>query len=677
MAPHPLDPLPPHVRPLASGDPAEIGGHRLVGRLGDGGGGVVYAAVAPSGEAVALRAARAGRIPAAASGRNTVPVRHDRSVCAVGADAGGLLHGRPWTAVRYLSGPDLGHHVREAGPLPEPALLVLAAGTAEALASVHAAGVPHGDVRPGNVIMTPDGPRLVDHGIARQVDGGDPRAAADGTGRLAPERRAGSPPDAAADVFSWACLVVLAATGREPFDADAFSPEAARRVREDGADLTGVPEGLRAVLAQALSADPALRPSAEDAYLECLLLAGVEEGATPDMWAECLIALVRTHWPRVEAARYRPAERDGAASGAGEGADGAEEPSGGAGRGAAEHGTAGRVRGRHRGARLGGTPALAAAAVVFLAAAVGGGHLLLDALAGEPDTLTAGSGSEAEGDAGPGREEEPGESGGPGSEPLTGTELVSASLDALMAAESFELTFITHAGNGGGYGQPLPADTAVAPTLFDRVLYQSGPREALRWTSTVSGARTSDLTMVDGDLLRAENTAWNGVPIWYGAEPGVLGSAEAFTPEGVLGPLVRAVENGTVLHQEETVFTAPPPAQDAYGHLGGEAPDDVPAVRVEGEFSASGAPGGADTVFTLVATRDGTPLGFSTEGGDAVLNGRPVSEGVPVSFLDPAAPEAERWYTRYTFVELNGDPDLGVPDPGRVRPTEAPAPFNG
>ncbi|OOC52869.1 MULTISPECIES: serine/threonine-protein kinase [Nocardiopsis] len=695
MAPHPLDPLPPRVRPLAAGDPDEVDGHRLVGRLGGGGMGVVYAAVAPSGEAVALKVARAEWAADAAPDRSAAPVRHDQSVCAVGADAGGLLHGRPWTAVRYLPGPDLGQYVRETGPLPEPALLALAAGTAEALAFIHAAGVPHGDVRPGNVVVTPDGPRLVDHGIARRIDDGDSRTTAGSPGWLAPERYAGSRPGAASDVFSWACLVALAATGREPLAADASAQETARQAREDGVDLTGVPEGLRAVLARALSADPASRPPAEDVYLECLLLSGVEDSTTRDMWAERLLALVRANWPHVDVAPYRPSEWAGAASGAGE-AEGAQETEGvreagraqgtGSAREAGERptgtgrppvgagrATAGRVRGHRRGTRVGRILALVVVAVVLLAAAVGGGYLLLGALADEPEAVTAGSESGSvpgspEGDAGPGQEEEPGE---PGAEPLAGMELVSASLDTLMAAESFELTLVTYAGNGGGYGQPLPTATT---TLFDHVLYRSGPREALRWTSTVTGARTSDLLMVDGDLLRAANTAWNGVPSWYRAEAGLPGPAEAFTPEGVVQPLVRAVESGTVLHQEEVVFTPPPPVADAYGHLGGEAPDDVPAVRVEGEFSASGAPDGADTVFTLVATEDGVPLGFATEGGGsggAVLNGRPVSEGVPVSFLDPAAPEPERWYTRYTFVELNGEPDLGVPAPAQVQPAEA------
>ncbi|WP_435105260.1 protein kinase domain-containing protein [Nocardiopsis synnemataformans] len=668
MAPNPPASLPAHVRPLTGGDPAEIGGHRLIGRLGGSTMGVVYAAVAPDGEAVALRVAHAEWVPAADPDRRITLLRRAVGVCAVGVNASGTFHGRPWASVQYLSGPDLARRVREDGPVPEPALLVLAAGTAEALTSVHAAGVPHGDVKPGNVVLTPEGPRLVDHGIARRVDDADSLTTAGSVGWLAPERYAGARPDTASDVFSWACLVVLAATGHAPFGTDAAPPEAARRAREDTVDLADVPDGLRPLLARALSADPGRRPPAEEAYLECLLLAGVEDSATPDVWADRLRALVRAHWPRVDADRDQPAAwissaldaaRDG---GTGEHGTGARATGGQTtgGRGTGGRATGGRSRGRRRAGVRRGLPVLVVAAAVLLAVSVGGGHLLLNALSGGSDTTTADSGSGSEQATG----------GNPPTGPLSGAELVAASLDTLLAADSFELTLLTHAGNGGGYGQPLP--TGTDPTLFDRVLYQAGPPEALRWTSTVSGARTSDLLMVEGDLLRAENSAWNGAPTWYGAEPGL--AEEMFAPAEVVAPLVRAAEEGTVTAEEEVVLAAPPPAQDAFGHLGGAAPDGVPAIRVEGTFPAAGGPGEADTSFVLVATEDGVPLSFATEGaGGGVLNGRPVPEEVPASFLGPAAPEPERWYTRYTFVELDGAPDLGLPEPGQVQPA-APAP---
>lgn len=657
--------LPPHVRPLASGDPDQIGDHRLIGRLGGSAMGVVYAAVSPSGEPVALKVAHKEWVPAVVPARNAGTVHHGRF--AVGAGTCGDLHGRPWSAVPYLPGPDLGRHVREGGPLPEAALAILAACTAEALATLHATGAAHGDVKPGNVILTPDGPLLVDHGIARRIDDGDSHSTSGSTGRPAPERHTGSQPDPASDVFSWACVVFLAATGSEPFGAATSPLEVARRAREGAVDLSAIPSDLRPVLSRALSADPSLRPPAEEIYLECLLAAGVEDSATRDTWSRRLHSLITSHWPRVDTGDHRPGEWAEAAQ--------AIQVGGAPGRAPARAKGRRHVRGRRRKALIRRIPVLAVAGVVFLAAALGGGYLVLDVLAGESDTAQADSEPEV-----PEQRSEPTptpESGAPTeepeAEPLTGMELVAASLDTLLSAESFELTMVTHAGNGGGYGQPLPGDTATTPTLFDRVFYQAGPPEALRWTSTVSGARTSDLIRTDTELVRGENTAWNGLPAWYEAESEVLERAEVFARDRVVEPLVRVVENGTATDTEPVVFTAPPAPEDAYGHLGGEVPDEVSAVRVQGRFSASGTQE-ADTVFTLVATEDGVPLGFSTEGasgGGAVLNGRPVSEGVPVSFLAPTAPEPELWYTRYTFVELNGEPDLGVPDPGLVRPAEA------
>lgn len=658
MAPTPPVPLPPHVHPLVGDDPAEIGGHRLIGRLRSSGVGAAYAAVSPDGAQVRLEVAHAEWAPSALADRRITLLRGGRGVCCVGVLDSGTLHGRPWSATPYVPGADLARHVADSGPLAGAALLVLAAGTAEALASVHAAGVPHGDVEPGNVVVSADGPRLIDHGIARQLDDGDAPTTAGRPGWLAPERYAGARPDPASDVFSWACLTVLAATGRAPFDQDAPLAETARRAREEAVDLSALPEGLRDVVGRALAADPARRPPAEEAYLECLLLAGVEDDATREVWADRLRGLTRAHWPRVDDGWHRPARWISAGLALAEQQDEATDGRGTPARSAATGGPGARgSRGRGRPGRL---PALAAVAGVLAVTAFGGGYLLLRSPEGEPDTAGT-SGGDTPPDA-PGQEREE------GTAPLSGADLVAASLDRFLAAESFEVTVLTHAGNGEGYGQPLPADTAAVPTLFDRVLYRSGPPEALRWSSTVSGARTSDLMMVDGDLLRGEGTAWNGPAAWYEAEPELLAAAPAFSPEAVVAPLARAVEDGTVTGEEPTVFTPPVPAEDAYGHLAGEAPEEVPAVRVEGELGPSGAAGGGAR-FVLVATEDGVPLSFATEGppdGGYVLNGRPVSEEAPPSFLDPAVP-VERWYTRYTFVALDGEPDLRVPDPAEVR----------
>ncbi|MEU0242504.1 serine/threonine-protein kinase [Nocardiopsis sp. NPDC006198] len=668
MAPTPSTPLPPHVRPLAGDDPETVGGHRLIGRLGRDGTGTVHAAVSPDGEPVALKLVHP-RAPAAGARSAAAVVRGKRGVCCVRVADSGNLGSRPWSATPYVPGTGLARHVENSGPLSGGALLVLAAGTAEALASVHAAGVPHGDVRPANVVVAPGGPRLIDHGIARLSDDAEALTPGGGPGWLAPERCAGARPDPASDMFSWACLVAFAATGRPPSGGGEPLAEAARRAREGSVDLSAVPEGLRDLLSRALSPDPGRRPSSEEAYLECLLLAGVEDDATREVWADRLRGLVHAHWPPVDTDWHRPGRWTDAARALAEQGPGAVRPhrgpAGPAREGARDAG-AGRTAGTLlRRGRPGGLLALTVAAGVFAGAALGGGYLFLDTLAEGEDTAAP------EGGGGAGAEPE-------GSARLSGADLVAASLDTFLAAESFELTVLTHAGNGEGFGQPLPADTGTVPTLFDRVLRRSGSPDALRWSSTVSGSRTSDLMVVDGELLRGEGTAWDGAPTWYRVGSGPVPAA-TFSPEGVVGPLVRAAEAGTVTGEAETVFRAPAPAEDAYGHLAGGVPEEVPAVRVEGDFRTSDADAREATRFTLVATEDGVPLSFATEGaadGGPVLNGRPVSQEVPPSLLAPAVP-VERWYTQYTFVELNGRPDLRVPDPAEVLPpgAEAPSPI--
>ncbi|MFJ9553135.1 serine/threonine protein kinase [Nocardiopsis sp. NPDC101807] len=654
MAPTPSAPLPPHVRPLAGDDPEEVGGHRLIGRLGRDGAGTVHAAVSPDGEPVALKLAHPERSPSPGAPGAPAVVRGKRGVCCVRVEDSGSLGPRPWSATPYVPGADLVRHLEDSGPLAGGALLVLAAGTAEALASVHAAGVPHGDVRPANVVVAPGGPRLIDHGLARRSHAGEAPTTEGGPGWLSPERRAGARPDPASDMFSWACLVAFAATGRAP---------------EGSVDLSAVPEGLRDLLSRALSPDPGRRPSSEEAYLECLLLAGVEDDATREVWADRLRGLVHAHWPPVDTAWHRPGRWADAARALAEHGPGAVRPHpgpAGPGREGTRDGGAGRPVGALlRRGRPGGPLALAVAAGVFVGAALGGGYLFLDSLAEGTDAAAP------EGGGGAGAEPE-------GSARLSGADLVAASLDTFLAAESFELTVLTHAGNGEGFGQPLPADTGTVPTLFDRVLRQSGPPDALRWSSTVSGSRTSDLMAVDGELLRGEGSAWDGAPTWYRVGSGPAPAA-TFTPEGVVGPLVRAAEAGTVTGEAETVFRAPAPAEDAYGHLAGGVPEEVPAVRVEGDFRTSDTDAREATRFTLVATEDGVPLSFATEGAadvGPVLNGRPVSQEAPPSLLAPAVP-VQRWYTQYTFVELNGRPDLRVPDPAEVRPpgAETPSPI--
>ncbi|WP_431872127.1 serine/threonine protein kinase [Nocardiopsis eucommiae] len=297
---------PPNVNPLTDGDPLQVGGYRVIGRLGADGVSTLFAAVSPDHEPTALRIAGPGWDALAVDGTPTAE-RSD-GVCAVGVRDLGTHEGRPWSAIEYLPGLGLREHVRLHGPVGGDALLALAAGMAEALATTHATGAVHGDLRPESVVSSARGPRVLDFGIARRID--DTASVQSGTslGWLSPERYDGAPATQRSDVHAWACLVVFAATGEPPFGASpaGHTPgrvpgqilwEMARRTREARVDLRALPEELRSLLLRAFSPDPELRPSAEDAYLECLLMLGIDEQSTADTWPDQLRALIARHWP--------------------------------------------------------------------------------------------------------------------------------------------------------------------------------------------------------------------------------------------------------------------------------------------------------------------------------------------------------------------------------------------
>ncbi|MFI5803841.1 PQQ-binding-like beta-propeller repeat protein [Streptomyces sp. NPDC051561] len=252
---------------LSEGDPDSIGGHRVVGRLGTGGMGTVFLGRSPSGREVAVKLvheqyasdpdfrARFRREVVAArrvSGAFTAPV--------VDADPEAV---RPWMATQYVPGPTLAQRLRTHGPLSGSELRELALGLVEALRDIHRAGVVHRDLKPANVLIAPDGPRVIDFGISRASDHQTMTVTGHVMGTppfMSPEQlvdpRTAGPPS---DVFSLAALLVYAAVGRGPFDAD--SPYlAAYQVVHGPPDLTEVPAPLREIVERCLTKEPAQRP---------------------------------------------------------------------------------------------------------------------------------------------------------------------------------------------------------------------------------------------------------------------------------------------------------------------------------------------------------------------------------------------------------------------------------
>ncbi|MEU0598199.1 bifunctional serine/threonine-protein kinase/ABC transporter substrate-binding protein [Streptomyces sp. NPDC006393] len=260
------------MRPLTGDDPEDIGGHLLLARLGAGGMGVVYLARTPGGALVALKTIRAEHAadPAFRTRfrREVTAVRGLTGTWLVPVVAADTEAREPWLATEFVPGPSLVEAVDGFGALPAASVRTLGSRLADALEAVHAAGVVHRDVKPGNVLLALDGPRLIDFGVARAAGATAltaPDAVVGTPGFLAPEQaqaRAGEvgPPS---DVFALGCVLAYAASGRRPFGTGHAAGVLFRTVHEEP-DLTDVPRELRAPIGACLAKDPARRPTAAE-----------------------------------------------------------------------------------------------------------------------------------------------------------------------------------------------------------------------------------------------------------------------------------------------------------------------------------------------------------------------------------------------------------------------------
>jgi hypothetical protein len=254
---------------LREGDPSRIGRFRLTARLGAGGMGVVYLGEARDCGQVAVKVVRpevGDDLEFRARFRREVALlARVQGLCTVRVIDADTESASPFLVTEYASGPSLAEHVKSGGPLGPDMLYGLATGLAEALTAIHAAGVVHRDLKPANVLLTQEGPKVIDFGIAQALDGtvmtrtgttmGSP-------GFMAPEQVIGTPGQPT-DIFAWGLTVAYAASGTQPFGTGPSEVLMYRVVHEDP-DIAAVPADLLPLVAAALSKDPGARPAARD-----------------------------------------------------------------------------------------------------------------------------------------------------------------------------------------------------------------------------------------------------------------------------------------------------------------------------------------------------------------------------------------------------------------------------
>ena len=267
------------MKPLKSGDPKKIGGIALRGHLGEGGMGTVYFGVTPDGDRVAVKTIRQDL-----TANDEAKDRFDREILALGMVAGpriaALLAASgpdevpPWLATEYVRGLTLSQYIQERRPLPAAMAAALGVMLAEGLNDIHTAGLMHRDLKPGNVILGADGPRVIDFGLAGLKDStGDITHTSGMLGTpvcMAPEQ-ARSPKDltTAVDVYALGTVLMFAMTGRYPYERPTV-PALLLAVTDPATDpdLSGLPEEIRHLVAAMLAHHPESRRTLADVSAE-------------------------------------------------------------------------------------------------------------------------------------------------------------------------------------------------------------------------------------------------------------------------------------------------------------------------------------------------------------------------------------------------------------------------
>ncbi|RSM53141.1 serine/threonine protein kinase [Amycolatopsis sp. WAC 01376] len=273
------------MKPLNPGEPRQIGPYRIIAEIGEGGMGRVVLGLAPDGRLVAVKQLHAQfahdprfreRFRREVATSRLVSGAYTAAVMDADAEAE-----TPWLASVFVTGPSLKEAVDAAGPLPAESVRVLASGLAAALTEIHRAGLIHRDLKPSNIILTSDGPRVIDFGIARVAEEAQELT---GTGAIigspafmSPEQAGSGQVTGASDVFSLGAILIMASTGRGPFTGPT-APQTLYNVVHGAADFSVVPDEIRRLAEPCLAKDPARRPTPEQ-ILD--FLGPVPPGAAP------------------------------------------------------------------------------------------------------------------------------------------------------------------------------------------------------------------------------------------------------------------------------------------------------------------------------------------------------------------------------------------------------------
>ena len=252
---------------LSPSDPPTVGPYRLVGRLGQGGMGVVYLAHGQDGTPVAVKVVKSevadqpqfrARFAREVQAARAVDGQYTARVVDADTDAS-----PQWVATQYVPGPTLADHIDTHGPMPADQVRLLGLGLAEAIDAIHAAGLIHRDLKPSNIILSPEGPKVIDFGISQTSDATSLTQTGVYLGSLAwmsPEQVTGTPLTPASDMFSLGLLLAYAALGHHPY-GDGRPEAVAFRTINHTPNLTGLPQSIRTVCQSLLVVDTTKRPS--------------------------------------------------------------------------------------------------------------------------------------------------------------------------------------------------------------------------------------------------------------------------------------------------------------------------------------------------------------------------------------------------------------------------------